>query len=572
MQISLSTNAGTVDLTGAVIVTAAVSGKCYYVQFYINDVLVGTVSAKPFTYLWDTSYYAPGSYTLKATGVNPNAGGQNRTVTLAVTVASQAPPPSPPPPTQGVPVNTTLPVVTGTATEGQTLTVSTGVWTNTPDGYLYQWLRCDSGGSNCVLIASATTPTYTLVTSDVADTIRCSVSAYNAYGAGAAVQTTQTSVVSAFTPAVPTNTVLPVITGTILQGSNLSVSNGSWTGSPSSYAYQWKRCNSSGASCVNISGQTSNTYVLAAADVGSTVRCAVTASNVSGASTPASSAATAVVTTPPPGGLGVNLSTASPTGGTILRQDDCSQADPAPGLWGTVDCYSGNGGAAAHVIKVSTGGPVANGPYRRILIISGDIDHWNPVGVSQRTELGVNNNAHYNTGTQTDGAFWLVGEGARQQFWYWMRVPTGGLNMGLGNFRTVINNKQAQPYTMPSNVSGNAYQLNVYGGKIDMQYFWSSEALWSCPPMTQNVWCRVLVDGLYTVDATKGWSQTYIDFNGTGRFDDDTRKVSPVWHGATLFRDAVTGAVVPCGIRIGIYQAAVYNTGEVHFGPTTVIA
>ena len=63
-------------------------------------------------------------------------------------------------------------------------------------------------------------------------------------------------------PAAPTNSAAPAVTGQTVQGQTLTTSNGTWTGSPTSYAYQWQDCNSSGASCSNISGATSSTYVL----------------------------------------------------------------------------------------------------------------------------------------------------------------------------------------------------------------------------------------------------------------------------------------------------------------------
>ena len=48
--------------------------------------------------------------------------------------------PLPPPP---APVNTALPVISGTAQSGQTLSTSTGSWQNSPTGYTYQWARCN---------------------------------------------------------------------------------------------------------------------------------------------------------------------------------------------------------------------------------------------------------------------------------------------------------------------------------------------------------------------------------------------------------------------------------------------
>ncbi|MDQ6665602.1 MAG: S8 family serine peptidase, partial [Acidobacteriota bacterium] len=83
----------------------------------------------------------------------------------------------------------------------------------------------------------------------------------------------------------PRNTVLPVISGSAVQGQSLSTSNGLWTNSPVSYAYQWNRCDVSGSNCQAIQGASSGTYVVANADVGFTIRAAVTAANSGGSST-----------------------------------------------------------------------------------------------------------------------------------------------------------------------------------------------------------------------------------------------------------------------------------------------
>jgi len=93
----------------------------------------------------------------------------------------------------------------------------------------------------------------------------------------------------------PTNTGLPGISGTAKEGKTLTSGNGSWTFSPVSFAYQWNRCDSSGANCAAITGATANSYVLTEPDVGSTIRSAVTATNQCGASSTATSNATTVV-------------------------------------------------------------------------------------------------------------------------------------------------------------------------------------------------------------------------------------------------------------------------------------
>ncbi|HEY2741625.1 MAG TPA: hypothetical protein VGI69_05535, partial [Gaiellaceae bacterium] len=51
---------------------------------------------------------------------------------------------------------TSYPTVSGTAQEGQTLTVGAGAWSGTqPIDYAYQWQRCQSSGANCAPIAGA---------------------------------------------------------------------------------------------------------------------------------------------------------------------------------------------------------------------------------------------------------------------------------------------------------------------------------------------------------------------------------------------------------------------------------
>jgi len=87
-------------------------------------------------------------------------------------------------------------------------------------------------------------------------------------------------------PAAPVNTVLPEITGSAIVTNVLTTDDGTWTGSPTSYAYQWKR------GATNI-GTNANTYTLVNADAGQSITCVVTATNAGG-STPATSNAVQV--------------------------------------------------------------------------------------------------------------------------------------------------------------------------------------------------------------------------------------------------------------------------------------
>jgi hypothetical protein len=100
----------------------------------------------------------------------------------------------------------------------------------------------------------------------------------------------------------PDNTSPPTISGTPQEGSTLKGDRGQWSNNPTSYNYQWRRCDKNGGSCANISGATSREYKLTSADVGNTVRFRVRATNSTG-STDATSVPTAVITkaaTPPP--------------------------------------------------------------------------------------------------------------------------------------------------------------------------------------------------------------------------------------------------------------------------------
>jgi len=234
-------------------------------------------------------------------------------------------------PTQTVapapPVNRSAPLVTGAAQVGQTLSATTGSWSGTqPISYSYQWLRCDPLGEACAPIPGATADTYAPVSGspfqggDAGATLRVAVTASNA--AGAAVAT------SAATEAVtdpPVNASPPSITGTAQQGQTLTADPGEWSSSsqPVDYAYQWRRCDTGGGSCADIAGQTRATYDLVSADVGATIRVAVTASSSAGAST-AASAQTAVVTGPPANGSPPTIA-GTATQGQVLAAD--------PGVW-----------------------------------------------------------------------------------------------------------------------------------------------------------------------------------------------------------------------------------------------
>lgn len=100
---------------------------------------------------------------------------------------------------------------------------------------------------------------------------------------------------SSATQVAPVNSAPPTITGTPAVGQTLTASDGTWSNSPASFAYQWLRCNGGGNSCANIAGSTMKTYTLVTGDAGETIRVRITATNADG-STSAESNQTASVT------------------------------------------------------------------------------------------------------------------------------------------------------------------------------------------------------------------------------------------------------------------------------------
>ena len=105
------------------------------------------------------------------------------------------------------PTNSSPPTISGSATDGETLTVNAGAWAGSiPISHSFQWRRCDPAGANCIDIAAATGTTYTLTAADVDRTIRVRETATNAYGTGSA-HSAATGVVKA-KPGVIAGTVL----------------------------------------------------------------------------------------------------------------------------------------------------------------------------------------------------------------------------------------------------------------------------------------------------------------------------------------------------------------------------
>jgi hypothetical protein len=176
------------------------------------------------------------------------------------------------------------------------------------------------------------------------------VTASNSAGQATAVSDA-TATVTATAASPPANTSLPTISGSSQAGQTLTASVGTWTGTlPITYAEQWRRCGSGGAGCADIAGATGTSYVLTSADVGSTIRVAVTASNSAGQSTATSDPSAIVVAAGSVGiqdqaftGAGDNAPTGSKPESKLWWNDGAWWAD----MWSTA-------ANSFHIFKLSS--------------------------------------------------------------------------------------------------------------------------------------------------------------------------------------------------------------------------
>lgn len=167
-------------LTQTVSSGSIVSGQSYWVAILFSVVSGGTgeiirlasaaAGGPGFAYKTGNSFSMPGTFpTPDATG-----GGAKYTMYGTYTVSSP-------------PVNTVLPAVTGTATEGQTLTCSTGTWTgDVSSGYAYQWQRDNYNDGVFVNVPGETSSTYIETIVDVGCNVDCVVTATGTGGSASA--------------------------------------------------------------------------------------------------------------------------------------------------------------------------------------------------------------------------------------------------------------------------------------------------------------------------------------------------------------------------------------------------
>lgn len=209
------------------------------------------------------------------------------------------------------------PTVSGTATMGSTLTGSFGAWGPSPVTLKYQWQRMF--GTTVTNIAGATGTSYRLAAADVGAKVRVLVTGTNADYAPVQRASAWSGVVTGKIVGA-----VPVITGILKVGQQLKANAGTWAPYPVTIRYQWYRISTTGA-VTAISGATGPYYTLVAADLGCSVKVAISGWRTYFATVTKASVVSARV------GSGT-LSAPTPTIGGTLRVGYALTA--YPGTWG----------------------------------------------------------------------------------------------------------------------------------------------------------------------------------------------------------------------------------------------
>lgn len=95
----------------------------------------------------------------------------------------------------------------------------------------------------------------------------------------------------------PAATTPPALAGSPVAGQTLTASVGAWTGAPTAFAYQWRRCT---AQCAAIVGAAAATYTLTPDDIGASISLVVTATGRGGSTSAATAATPPVAAAPVP--------------------------------------------------------------------------------------------------------------------------------------------------------------------------------------------------------------------------------------------------------------------------------
>ena len=272
------------------------------------------ITVQPDTGAEEVSIILPGTTDCAASGAICTEDDHPLSVGVAVLIGADE---EDEPTVEPTPNATGAPVITGTAQVGKTLTAAKGSIADT-DGlskadtsatgyaYSYQWIRVD--GTSDTGITGATSSTYTLAAADEGKKLTVRASFRDDAGTDEARTSAATGTVAPVPPP-PNATGAPAITGTAQVGETLTAAKGNIAdtdglskadNSETGYAYRYQWVRVDGTSDTDITGATSSTYTLAAADEGKKVKVKASFRDDAGTDEARASAATGTVAPVPP--------------------------------------------------------------------------------------------------------------------------------------------------------------------------------------------------------------------------------------------------------------------------------
>lgn len=271
--------------------------------------------------------------------------------------------------TADLPAVATPPSISGPPEAGMLLAAVPGTWAGgKPLAFTYQWKQCDAAGANCASIAGATHESYRPVAADVGHSLRVLVTATAASGSAKSLTPPTVAVSPAGTPpsARPANLSVPTISGFPSIGQMLTSSVGTWSGSPTKFAYVWQRCDATGANCLAIKNATKASYTLTPDDLGSTLTLLVTATGAGGAASAHADTTNVIISAPlPPVSTGTQT-VEQGIAGNVQTEDGRAVATWQPGsvpvgLTVTLGTFTGALSIAGTEVALSAAGLPSSG-------------------------------------------------------------------------------------------------------------------------------------------------------------------------------------------------------------------
>ncbi|MGA9147562.1 MAG: BspA family leucine-rich repeat surface protein, partial [Candidatus Nanopelagicales bacterium] len=292
------------------------------------------------------------TYTITVAAINVGGPGLNSDASAPVVANAE------------LPVNTATPAVSGTTTVGQQLSSTTGSWDSDPTAtYAYEWQRCAAVDCASPTVVGSDSSNYTLVAADYGNYIRVKVTATNSGGSASAYSSATAQVAGT----APVNSVAPAVSGTPTVRSSVSVTTGTWSGTPTpTYSYQWRTCTTpdcSGGTVTNVDGATSDSYTIQNAQNALYLQAVVTATNaISPSGVTQASSVTAAVARPsqtfsedgtytvPSGVTSVSVTVAGAGGGNYVANTGNATGGSGASVSGTLSVTPGD------TLTIQTGG------------------------------------------------------------------------------------------------------------------------------------------------------------------------------------------------------------------------